>query len=230
MIAQLPVTSIKSFAEILLNYDEDRDTQKEFLSIINDESDRLTRLINDFLDLSKIQAGRIQWQTVELSMPDVIQTAANSIRPLVDKAGLAFFTEIEPGLPLVMGDKDRLTQVITNLLGNAIKFTPEGGWIQVKAWREKGSDGRRKAGVITVSIADTGVGIAAENFARIFEKFGQVGDVLKDRPKGTGLGLPICKKIIEYYGGRIWVESEFGRGSTFFFTLPVFMPEPAKAA
>jgi PAS domain S-box-containing protein len=215
-----PLTSIKSFAEILLNYDEDRETQKEFLGIINDESDRLTRLINDFLDLSKIQAGRMQWQTVELSLPEVIQTACNSVRPLVEKASLTLSIEIETALPPVMGDKDRLTQVITNLMGNAVKFTPEGGRINLRAWQEMDIDHPEKPGTITVSITDTGIGIAAENFERIFEKFGQVGDVLKDRPKGTGLGLPICKKIIEYYGGRIWVESELGRGSTFFFTLP----------
>jgi CheY-like chemotaxis protein len=177
-------------------------------------------LINDFLDLSKIQAGRMQWQTVELSLPEVIQTACNSIRPLVEKATLSLSAEIEPDLPTVMGDKDRLTQVLTNLLGNAVKFTPEGGSVSLRAWREKDNVNRGKPGNITVSIRDTGIGIAPENFERIFEKFGQVGDVLKDRPKGTGLGLPICKKIIEYYGGRIWVESQLGKGSTFLFTLP----------
>jgi PAS domain S-box-containing protein len=214
-----PLTSIKSFAEILLNYDEDRATQKEFLGIINDESDRLTRLINDFLDLSKIQAGRMQWQTVELSLTDAINSVAATSRPVIEKARLAFSMQIEPDLPPVLCDKDRLIQVITNLLGNAIKFTPENGKISLQARLEKSPAGE-KPDLITVSIKDSGIGIAPENHQRIFEKFGQVGDVLKDRPKGTGLGLPICKKIIENYGGKIRVESALGQGTTFIFSLP----------
>jgi PAS domain S-box-containing protein len=221
-----PLTSIKSFAEILLNYDEDKATQREFLGIINDESDRLTRLINDFLDLSKIQAGRMQWQTVELSLSDAIRSAAATSRPLIEKAKLTFSMEIEPDLPLVLCDKDRLIQVITNLLGNAIKFTPENGKISLRAELNR-SAGNEKQDTITVSITDTGIGIAPENHQRIFEKFGQVGDVLKDRPKGTGLGLPICKKIIENYGGKIRVESALGQGTTFIFTLPAVQKKKA---
>jgi PAS domain S-box-containing protein len=215
-----PLTSIKSFAEILLNYDEDRPTQKEFLGIINDESDRLTRLINDFLDLSKIQAGRLQWQTVELSITDAIHSVAGASRPLIEKAKLSFELQLEPDLPPVMCDKDRLIQVITNILGNAVKFTPENGKITLKARLEQAS-ASEKGDSIVVSITDTGIGIAPENHQKIFEKFGQVGDVLKDRPKGTGLGLPICKKIIENYTGKIWVDSALGKGTTFSFSLPV---------
>jgi signal transduction histidine kinase len=103
--------------------------------------------------------------------------------------------------------------VITNLLGNAIKFTPEGGKITIKAWTENN--------LVNVSIKDNGIGVAPENHQKIFENFGQVGDVLKDRPKGTGLGLPICKKIIENFGGKIRIESALGKGSTFVFNLPV---------
>ncbi|MBN1191939.1 MAG: PAS domain S-box protein [Dehalococcoidales bacterium] len=223
-----PLTSIKSFAEILLNYDEDKATQREFLGIINQESDRLTRLINDFLDLSKIQAGRMQWQTTELSLADAIHSAVTASRPLIQKAGLVFSVEVEPDLPPVMCDKDRLIQVITNLLGNAVKFTPENGKISVRAGSDRSINGM-KGNAITVTVTDTGIGIAPENHQRIFEKFGQVGDVLKDRPKGTGLGLPICKKIIEHYGGQIWVESELGKGTTFLFTLPVIKDKKMQA-
>jgi PAS domain S-box-containing protein len=219
-----PLTSIKSFVEILLTYDEDKSTQKEFLSIINEESDRLTRLINDFLDISKFQAGRIQWKTEEVIVSEVVNSVAFSTRPLLAKNNLRMFVELEPNLPRIMFDKDRLVQVFTNLLGNAIKFTPEGGLVSLKIKRQ--SD---KTGFITVSIADTGIGIAPENHSRIFENFGQVGDVLKDRPKGTGLGLPISKKIIENYGGKIWIESQLGNGTTFIFTLPV-VPEKSKPA
>jgi PAS domain S-box-containing protein len=216
-----PLTSIKSFTEILLNYEEDRTTQKEFLRIIDSESDRLLRLINDFLDISKIQAGRMQWQKARLSLIDVIQQAADSLRPLIEEAKLVLSTDLQPGLPPVLGDKDRLIQVVTNLLSNSIKFTPESGNIIVKSWRENSLDTGDNEENIIVSISDSGIGIAPENFGLIFENFGQVGNSLKNKPKGTGLGLPICKKIIEYFGGKIWVESELGKGSTFFFSLPL---------
>lgn len=206
-----PLTSIKSFAEILLNYEEDRSTQLEFLGIINDESDRLTRLINEVLDLSKIQAGRMQWKKEELSVVDAIRSVVNTARPLLDNAKLELNVDA-PELPTVISDKDRLIQVITNLLGNAIKFTPEKGRITIKAWTENH--------MVTVAIKDNGIGVAPENHQKIFENFGQVGDVLKDRPKGTGLGLPICKKIIETFGGTIWVESALGEGTTMYFNLP----------
>jgi PAS domain S-box-containing protein len=214
-----PLTSIKSFVEILLSYEEDRKTQKEFLGIIDEECDRLTRLINDFLDLSRIQAGSMQWKTVDLSIADVIKSAAVTSDALIRKAGLKLELELEPDLPLVRSDRDKLIQVVTNLLGNAVKFTPEGGKIIIGAWvdhREGSADQRW----ITVSIVDTGIGIAPEHHQRIFENFGQVGDVLKDRPKGTGLGLPICKKIVDNFGGKIWVESAAGKGTTFSFTVP----------
>jgi PAS domain S-box-containing protein len=216
-----PLTSIKSFTEILLEYDEDRATRKEFLGIINGETDRLLRLINDFLDISKIQAGRMQWHIAELSMNEIIQQAVSSNRLLIEKGNLDVITVLDPDLPHIMNDKDRLIQVITNLLGNSIKFTPESGKIVIKSRvnQSNGSDGSKD--MVIVSIFDTGIGIAPENYERIFENFGQVGQILKDRPKGSGLGLPISKKIIEHFGGRIWVESELGKGSTFFFSLPV---------
>ena len=228
-----PLTSIKSFVEILLNYDEDKATQKEFLGIINEESDRLTRLINDFLDLSKIQAGRMQWKNQEILLADVINSAVNMARPLIKKEKLSLALNIEPNLPHLICDKDRLVQVITNILGNSIKFTPKGGNITIKVWWNKG-DAPENPNSVNVSIADTGIGIAPENHHKIFENFGQVGDVLKDKPKGTGLGLPISKKIVENYGGNIWVESELGKGTTFIFSLPISKPDnnltPAPAA
>jgi len=215
-----PLTSIKSFAEILLAYEEDRATQKEFLGIINEEAGRLTRLINDFLDLSKIQAGRMQWTTVAVSIPWVIETAMNANRALINETKLDVALNIAPSLPPVWGDKDRLVQVMTNLLGNAIKFTPGGGNIKVNAVFQKQAD-RADDGQVLVSVTDSGIGIAPEHHQRIFEKFSQVGDTLKDRPRGTGLGLPISREIIEHYGGKIWVESALSKGSTFNFTLPV---------
>jgi len=220
-----PLTSIKSFSEILLTYDEDRETQKEFLNIIKEESDRLTRLINDFLDISKIESGRMQWEPVELSVPEVVKTAINATQALAAKTNLEVKTEISPRLPAVMCDKDRLLQVVTNLLSNSIKFTPEGGKIKVKARLMEQEESEGKADMVVVSVTDSGIGIDSKDHEGVFEKFKQVGDTLTDKPKGTGLGLPICKEIIEHFGGKLWVESQLGKGSTFLFTLPI-----AKAA
>jgi len=225
-----PLTSIKSFSEILLSYDEDKETQKEFLTIINEESNRLTRLINDFLDLSKIEAGRMQWETVELSLDEVIQTALNATQSLTIETNLKVGADIGADLPTILCDKDRLVQVVTNLLSNAIKFTPDGGAIQVKAQLQNGNKPGRDSDMVMVSVSDSGIGIAQKDQRSVFEKFKQVGDTLSNKPKGTGLGLPICKEIIEHYGGRIWVESEPGKGSTFLFTLPITQKKEVKAA
>jgi PAS domain S-box-containing protein len=219
-----PLTSIKSFAEILLTYDEDKATQREFLTIINEESDRLTKLINDFLDLSKIEAGRMQWDTVELSLTPVIQNAINITQAMAKKQNLNVVFNPVPDLPLVPGDKDRLVQVVTNLLSNSIKFTPDGGTITIGTKVVAATDPETKQGMVVVSMTDTGIGIAPENHALVFEKFKQVGDTLTNKPKGTGLGLPICREIVEHYGGKIWVESELGKGSTFLFSLPIAKP------
>ena len=220
-----PLTSIKSFAEILLTYDEDKETQREFLTIINEESDRLTKLINDFLDLSKIEAGRMQWDTVELSLTPVIQNAINITQAIAKQKSLDIVFYPLPSLPFVPGDKDRLVQVVTNLLSNSIKFTPDGGRITVGT-RVEAAEG--KPAMVVVSVTDTGIGIAPENHGVVFEKFKQVGDTLTNKPKGTGLGLPICKEIVEHYGGRIWVESELGKGATFLFSLPVAAQQEIK--
>jgi len=211
-----PLASIKAYVDILLTYDNDEEIQKEFLGTINNETDRLARLINDFLDLSKIEAGRIQWETASVEMPEVIKAAIEATEALAKNTDLALNTKIEPDLSSVWSDKDRCLQVVTNLISNAIKFTPEGGNIFIRAINSSESPG-----MVQVSVTDTGMGIPLEEQERIFHKFTQVGDGLKDKPPGTGLGLAICQKIVEYYGGSIWVESEPGSGSTFSFTMPV---------
>jgi len=217
-----PLTSIKSFTEILLSYEEeDKETQREFLNIINEESDRLTKLIDDFLDISKIESGQMQWKNTEPVITEIIKSATNATSALSTQKNLRVNVELEPNLPPVWGDKDRLVQVVTNLLSNAIKFTPEGGEIRVAAEVLKGSEAGSVSDVMRVSVSDTGIGVAPEEQERIFEKFRQAGNTLTDKPKGTGLGLAICKEIVEHYGGKIWVESELGKGSTFYFTLPI---------
>ena len=212
-----PLTSIRGFSEILLGYEDvDKETQREFMTIINSESERLTRLINDVLDLARIQSGRMHWAEGDLEINEAIDTAVDGINILSNQKYISVRVDLDPDLPPVWSDKDKLVQVVTNLLSNAIKFTPEEGeiWVQAKFLPEG-------SGMVQVSVSDTGIGIAPEDQEKVFEKFRQMGDTLSDKPKGTGLGLPICKEILEHYGGRIWVESELGKGSTFFFTLPV---------
>ncbi|MDY6911472.1 MAG: PAS domain S-box protein [Chloroflexota bacterium] len=216
-----PLTSIKSFAEILLTYDDDKETQKEFLTIINDECDRLTRLINDVLDLSKIEAGRMQWEIAELQIARVVDLAVNATYALSTKSNLSVYVDVKLDLPSVLGDQDKLVQVVTNLISNAIKFTHEGGSIRIIAQLMRDSESEGGSEMIKVGVFDTGIGISPEDCITVFDKFRQVGDTLTDKPAGTGLGLPISKEIVEHFGGNIWVESELGKGSAFYFTLPV---------
>ncbi len=220
-----PLTSIRSFSEILLRYENDHETQKEFLTIINNESERLTRLINNLLDFSKIEAGAVIWHDAMISVEEVVRDAGKALQHLFHEKHLVLRVNPEPALPLVFADRDRIQQVITNLLSNAIKFSREGGEILV---RVEGLEGRRSTETSTyvrVSVSDQGVGIDEENFEIIFHRFRQVSPGAgREKPKGTGLGLPICKEIISHYGGNIWVESKRGQGSTFCFTLPPVSP------
>ena len=217
-----PLTSIRSFSEILLNYDEeDRYTQKEFLGIINSESERLTRLINDVLDLSRIEAGGMVWNDEVLSVEEIIRDILPAQQKLIEAKSLRLVLDLSHEPLSVFADRDRMQQVITNLLANAVKFSHEGGEIRVKTETFQGRRSEEPPQWIKVSISDQGIGIDEKDFDVIFDKFRQVTrDTLKDKPEGTGLGLPICRDIITHYGGNIWVESEQGRGSTFSFALP----------
>jgi signal transduction histidine kinase len=212
-----PLTSIKAFTELILMKPKMHlEKRNRLLSIINNESDRLSRLINDILDLTKIEAGKLSWHIGRLSLSDVIKDSVTSIQSLANNKSLTISAHAPDSLPQLYGDRDRLVQVITNILSNAIKFTPQGGSVTVTAGLEIAP--RRQ---ILVRIADTGVGIKAKDLGVIFEKFQRSGDVLTTRSEGTGLGLAITKQIVEYHGGRIWVESTPGVGSTFSFALPL---------
>ena len=189
----------------------------ENLGIIVEEGERLTTLINDTLDLAKIEAGRMEWRREPVDLGEVIARATAATASLLDDAGPAMVVDVEAGLPAVTGDRDRLIQVVINLISNAVKFTPS-GTITCTARAVTGENGERQ---VLVTVADTGIGIAPEDQAHVFEQFGQAGDQLPDGPRGTGLGLPICLEIVEHHGGRLWLESEVGRGSTFSFSLPV---------
>ncbi len=217
-----PLTSIRSFSEILLRYDEeDPQTRKEFLEVIYNESKRLTRLINDVLDLSKIESGRMVWHDEVLSLEEILRVSLEAQEPLLRQKSLRVDLEPPDEVPFAFADRERIQQVITNLLDNAIKFSPEGGRvrIRVETSRDSGQDG--STGRVKFSITDEGAGIEEKDFDIVFDRFAQVStDALRDKPKGTGLGLSICKEIVTHYGGRIGLMSRKGRGCTFFFTLP----------
>jgi signal transduction histidine kinase/CheY-like chemotaxis protein len=209
-----PLTSIKAFAEILLDsVGEDPETQREFLEIINKESDRLTRLINNLLDLSRIEAGRMNWNYEAGALDKLVDAACETLRMAAGKKGVNFEVQHD-GLPLpILGDHDKLIQVITNLVGNAIKFTPEGGTVTIST--------RLDGEVGEIVVADSGMGVAPEHHARIFEKFGQVDTSETREIKGSGLGLPIARSIVEAHQGTLTVESERGHGARFIVRLPL---------
>lgn len=213
-----PLTSIRSFSELLLSYEVDKPTEREFLGIINTESERLTRLINDVLDITKIEAGQVDWRIEPHNLADLLQTSARSFAQIIADHQLAFICEAPPPDIKVLADRDRILQVLANLLGNAVKFTTQG---QIKL------DAAIVGESATIRVSDTGIGIAPADHERIFEKFHQVGDTLTDKPKGTGLGLCICRDIVHQHGGRLWVESGIGQGSTFIFTLPLHVAPAA---
>ncbi len=181
------------------------------LDIIMSEGERLTALINDVLDIAKMEAGKIEWNMQPLQITEVIERSIAATTALFEQKHLPLICDVESNLPEIEADRDRLIQVIINLISNAVKFTDSGS-ITCRA--------RKVNHEIVVSVTDSGVGIAADDLHKVFEKFKQVGDTLTDKPKGTGLGLPICKQIVEHHGGRIWVESILGQGSTFCFTIP----------
>ncbi|MEK7296261.1 MAG: ATP-binding protein [Planctomycetota bacterium] len=186
----------------------------ENVGIIISEGERLTSLINDVLDLTKIEAGKVEWKMEPLLMSDIIGQATAATLSLFEQKGLKLIKYVEDNLPVINGDKHRLMQVVINLISNAVKFTDEG--IVTCAVRKTGND-------VTVSVIDTGRGIAPSDHENVFEKFKQVGDTLTEKPSGTGLGLPICKQIVAHHGGRIWVESEQGKGCNFSFSIPAMV-------
>jgi signal transduction histidine kinase/CheY-like chemotaxis protein len=222
-----PLTSVLGFAKIIRRRLEERllpqipagdrktDQMKQQvldnLGVVVAEGERLTKLIDDVLDLAKIEAGKFTWNMETVSVTDLIERAVTATSSLFEGKTVQLVQNAEPALPAITGDRDRLIQVVINLISNAVKFTPSGS-VTVAA--------RARGGEVTVSVTDSGIGIAPSDHQKVFEKFKQVGDTLTDKPRGTGLGLPICKEIVEHHGGRIWVESGLGKGSTFSFAIP----------
>jgi len=208
-----PLNAIIGFSEVLAEkmFGDVNDKQAEYLQDILESGRHLLSLINDILDLSKIEAGRMELELTDFSVPQAIQNAGILVRERALRRGIVLHEVIADGVSGIRGDERKVKQVLLNLLSNAIKFTPEGGRIEVRA--------ASTDGMVEVSVTDSGVGIAPEDHEAVFEEFRQVGTADK-KAEGTGLGLALSRKFVELHGGRIWVTSQVGIGSTFTFTLP----------
>jgi len=210
-----PLTSIRAFTEILSDdhgavSEEER---RNFMGIIAKESERLTRLIDQILDLAKMEAGQLDWSMERISLHGAVDEALASVNGLIKEKSIRLDLEIPPRLPMIRADRDRLVQVVINLLSNAVKFCRDpDGLIQVRA--APVADG------LLVSIADNGDGVLPEDRDRVFEKFHQINHSSPTQPVGTGLGLAICRQIVTFFGGDIWVDTREGGGASFSFTLP----------
>ncbi|MCL6519729.1 MAG: PAS domain-containing protein [Armatimonadetes bacterium] len=212
-----PLTSIKGFISTLLMDEEgyyDRDTQREFYTIIDTECDRLTRLISDLLNVSRIEAGRaLELNLKPVNLPNLIEKVVTVQKSYTNKH--TFKIELDD-LPEITADEDKVDQILTNLTNNAIKYSPKGGQITIT--------GTSKDGMVTISVADQGMGIPKDHLPKVFERFHRVDNRDTREVGGTGIGLYLVKHLVEAHGGKIWVESELGKGSTFTFTLPITPP------
>ncbi len=213
-----PLNAVIGFSEVLLQrmFGELNDKQEEYLQDIYASGQHLLSLINDILDLSKIEAGRMELELTDFDFPTALDSALSLIRERAGRRSIALHLSVDERLGQMRADERKLRQVVLNLLSNAIKFTPEGGRIGVAAVS--------RDEFVEVSVSDTGVGIAPEDQEAVFEEFRQVGTAAK-KVEGTGLGLALSRKFIELHGGRIWVQSQVGIGSTFTFTIPVLQAD-----
>jgi two-component system sensor histidine kinase GlrK len=209
-----PLTSIKEGTGLLLDGvgGDTTEKQRKLLSILAEESNRLISVVNSLLDLSKMEAGMMAYDFEITHVDPLIKRAIAEITPLVEAKGIRLENEMDGALPPLRMDPERILQVLRNLLGNAVKFTPKGGLVRVAA---KPADGK-----LAISVKDSGPGIPAESLTSIFEKFNQGSRQAPHARQGTGLGLAIANSIITSHGGKIWAESELGQGSTFIFVLP----------
>ncbi len=218
-----PLTSIKGYVEALLDGGKDNpDTAVNFLTIILKQSDRLNLILEDLLELSKIESGRVSFKEDPLDLRSVIERTLSMIKPLADKKKHHLVSSIDDRLPPIAGDESRLTQVLTNLLDNAVKYTPEQGTITVTAKSLPDQ-------MVEFAVTDTGLGIPEQDRPRVFERFYRVDKARSREMGGTGLGLAIVKHIVEGHGGQVWVEAHPPQGSRFLVRLPIARPARSAA-
>jgi signal transduction histidine kinase len=210
-----PLNAIIGFSEALLEkmFGEMNAKQEDYLKDIHSSGRHLLSLINDILDLSKIEAGRMELELSEFSLPAALQNAMTLVRERAHTHGITLKARVDPKLGEIRADERKFKQILLNLLSNAVKFTPDGGRVEV--------DARRNGNSIEVSVKDSGVGIAKEDQEAVFEEFRQVGRDYTNKQEGTGLGLTLTRRFVELHGGKIWLKSTPGKGSTFTFTLPL---------
>jgi signal transduction histidine kinase len=210
-----PLNAVIGFSEVLIErmFGEVNPKQEEYLNDILSSGKHLLSLINDILDLSKIEAGRMELEAQAFDLPSALDNALTLIRERAARHSIRLEVHVDPAIGEVVADERKVKQVLLNLLSNAVKFTPEGGKITMSA--------ALNGEAVAVSVADTGIGIAAEDQEAVFEEFRQVGDDYARKREGTGLGLALARRLVELHGGTLSVQSELGKGSTFTFTIPV---------
>jgi signal transduction histidine kinase len=216
-----PLNSILGFSEVLASSNALSDKQQRWVQNIRGSGEQLLALINDILDLAKIEAGKMQVRVTEFSAGEICEGMLGMFRQLAEKKNIDLRSQIAPGIPLVRQDLVKFQQILSNLLSNAIKFTPEGGRVRLEAQALPGPGG----GQLVVTVSDTGVGIAQEEQELVFEKFRQAGNPLTRQHAGTGLGLSIVRELSKLLGGEVTLQSELGRGSTFTVRLPMQLSE-----
>ena len=216
-----PLNAVIGFSDLLLGgvAGKINNKQRQCLEDILSSGKHLLSLINDILDLSKVEAGKIDIRPESLRLADVVDDAVTTVKPMINESKHELAISIAEDLPPVYGDRNRLKQILLNLLSNAIKFTPDGGKISLETSREDD--------FCKVSMVDNGIGIRKEDQTCIFEPFTQLDTQPGERKQGTGLGLALTKQLVELLGGKIWVESEYGKGSQFSFTIPLAEKEAA---
>jgi signal transduction histidine kinase len=221
---QTPLTSMMGYIELLLEGQGGplAKRQREWVGIVGDNADRLMALIDDLLDIARIEAGRIELKRTPLDLVPLIQEVARALRPQLEGKDQWFSLELAEALPAVVGDADRVRQILTNLLSNALKYTPSGGRITITA--------RGDAGRVRVAVQDTGIGLAPEDQAQLFTPFFRAQNDATQGVGGTGLGLAITRALVELHGGAITATSAPGQGSTFSFTLPALQEPEGTAA
>jgi signal transduction histidine kinase len=209
-----PLNAIIGFSEVLLArmFGQLNDKQDEYLQDVLSSGRHLLSLINDILDLSKVEAGRMELDLAPFNLPLALDNALTLVRERAMRHGIRLELAVGAGVGDLVGDERKIKQILLNLLSNAVKFTPEGGRVGVRAERANGT--------VEVSVSDTGIGISPEDQEAIFEEFRQVGTDYARKREGTGLGLTLARKFVELHGGRLWVKSLLGQGSTFTFAIP----------